>query len=478
MRLFSKMGVTAIALSLSLSFLIPTRVFAAIPDNDRMVYAGVFELPTSDKYDSTLITKDIRRIAEFATEAEAENAYAAAGYTEAAGYSIETWTRGGKSLYVITYTVYKNEITGATSVRKTDVDPQQRTQTGFTKTVYIPKNEVTNLMVMVENGGLNINAVKSSNKKIFTAKLNKKIYQKCESNENADIDQDELGNYYYYSSTGNKIIIPKNADGTCNYDSVEYLNSNDSMAYLSIKLTPVKVGTANLKFNVVDRNGLLTPVTIKIIVREDEQPFKTFSYGGISLIQKRYGDSKYVDNGRLVGSNNNGFIAGGKGKLVVKANKGFKIVKIEVGKLSEKDFEGIRNWYDGVYQNFDNDQFSGSGSTTTTDCPIDLNGDGDFLDTVYGISENNPRNAFRFKRVKSGKTITLSKVAPYIDGSSTIISKTHRNKRGEQLYYKVKEGLRANLAPTVIRVTYFDSANREYKVVAKIIKTVAKRDDD
>ena len=477
MRRISKIGAAALALVLSVSFLNPTTVHAVRAD-DKTIIIGVSELVANDTYDSKLITTDVRRIAEFATKQEAENAYKAAGYTATAGYDIKQWAKGGKDLYVITYTVYKNEITGAASVNRSDVDPSKKTQTGFTRTVYINKGEVTKLMVMTGNGGINIKNVKSSNKKIFTAKVNRDDYYKYETNDNAAYEKDEFGNYCYYTSTGTKVIIPKNADGTCNEDSYEYRSSNGSMACLSIKVTPLKAGSANLKFNVLDRTGVSTPVTVKVIVRDDDQPFKTFTYGGISLIQKKYGDSKYVDNGRAVGASNSGYIRYGKGKVVVKANKGYKIVKIEVGKLREKDLTGIGNPYDGVYENVENDEYSGTGSTTTTSAPIDLNGDGDFLDVVGGIHENNPGNAFRFTKIKSGKTITLSRVAPYIDSVETLNCKKYRNKNGELVYSKLSTKLKKNLAPTVIRVTYQDCDTREYKVVTKTIQTTAQRDDD
>ena len=111
----------------------------------------------------------------------------------------------------------------------------------------------------------------------------------------------------------------------------------------------------------------------------------------------------------------------------------------------------------------ENDEYSGTGSTTTTSAPIDLNGDGDFLDVVGGIHENNPGNAFRFTKIKSGKTITLSRVAPYIDSVETLNCKKYRNKNGELVYSKLSTKLKKNLAPTVIRVTYQDCDTREYK---------------
>ena len=115
MRKISRIGATALALALSVSFLIPTQVYAANEkDNDRTQLIGLGNHKSNDTYDKDLIIKDVRKIAEFATKAEADNAFSAAGYTSAGGYSVEEWERGGLPIFVIIQTTYKNQVTGAT----------------------------------------------------------------------------------------------------------------------------------------------------------------------------------------------------------------------------------------------------------------------------------------------------------------------------------------------------------------------------
>ncbi|WP_408071722.1 hypothetical protein [Butyrivibrio sp. JL13D10] len=479
MMKFSRIGATALALALSVTFLTPSTVSAANEKNyDAEYEVGLGNVRTSTYYDDDLVSVDNKKIAEYATKAEAEKAFADAGYKEDDGYSVKNWVKGGKDVWVIIQKIYKNEITGKTASKEEEVVDKYASEVQFDKTINIKKGEVTLLRVSLINGDTAIKKVKSSKKKVVTAALDKKNTSKMETNENVSyymLEKDNDGNYFYYTSLGTKVIIPKDKEGDPDTSSNEYKNSNASSASVGIKLTAKKPGKAKLSFDVYNKNGTKTgTASITVVVQSDDDVFKTFSYGGKSLIMKNYGDSNYINDGREVGGSDNNFTDKKKGKLVIKANNGIKIVKIEIGKLSKKSFNGVVNDDDGTYENIDDDFETRTASGKSTYHPVDLNGDGDFLDTIYGISEKNGE-AFTYKKFKSGKTLKLSTVGVSSTGKSSISYKKYvKNANDELVYFNSTGTSQSNLAPTVIRVTYYDKENKSYRVTTKTLYTTAK----
>ena len=481
MRKLSRIGATALAIALSVTFLTPTTALAAKEKNynsRRTVYLEK-NVRTNTTYDNDLITVDVKNLGEFKDEEAAEAAFKAAGYSEEAGYYIDSANKAGNHIYVIQHKQYKNEITGATSIKKDDVVEKATKEDRFTKTIYIPKGEVTLVTARLINGDTTVKKVKTSKKSVITAELDKNNTYVYETNENADVEKDEAGNYFYYTTLGNKVYIPKNEYGYYDSKSAEYKNSNGSAASIGILVTAKKAGKAKLSFDIYNKAGVKTgTASVQVIVKSDFDVFKTFTYGGKSLILKTFGQTNYIDNGKVVGAHDNGYTDKAKGKLVIKANPGYKVVKIEIGKLTSKSYSGNAESYDGTTYNSDSDYSSATESGKSTIHPVDLNGDGDYMDTVYGIDEQGG-NIYTFTKFKSGKTLKLSKVGESGESAYTYNAKenkywSNKNANDELISAKSNEKGQEYLAPTVIRVTYYDMANKSYHVSERILWTDAK----
>ncbi|MBE5859455.1 MAG: hypothetical protein E7301_04945 [Butyrivibrio sp.] len=471
MKHFSRIGATALALALSVTFVTPTTVLAAKENYDAREYVRLERKKTNDTYSDGCITTDVKVVGQY----DDYNAMIAAA--EAAGYyKDDEWVDGyayedrynaatSKYVYFITYTTYKNEITGQSSAKREDVDPDSTyaQEQSLTSKVYIDTDEVTLLGIQLRNGDTTIKKVKSSKKKVVTAKLDKKNSSKSVTNDNVwDWDRDSAGNCYYYTTTGTKVILPKDSEGNLDFNSDAYKNSNASSGMAYIALTPKKSGTSKVSFDIYNRNNVKTgSASITVVARSDSDVFKKLTFGGKSLIEKKYGDTNYIDYGRKADDTDNGYTTKTKGKLVVKANKGYKITKIEVGKLTNKTENGSSDIYFGT-RNIDNEDYTSTTNYKGTNHFVDLNGDGDYLDTVRGQSESNSN--FTFKTIKSGKTLKLSTVAANGTTTATNNSKKDKNANGELVNRTTTGKYQENLAPTVIRITYYDKDEREYRV--------------
>ena len=471
MKHFSRIGATALALALSVTFVTPTTVLAAKENYDARVDVELERKKTNDTYSYGCITTDVKVVGQYNDYDAMIAAAEAAGY-----YKDGKWVDGydweeqydeatRKDVYFITYTTYKNEITGQSSVKKDDVnpDPTYTKELSLTSKVYIDTDEVTLLKIPLRSGDTTIKKVKSSKKKVLTATLDKKNNSKYVTNDNIYAwNPDSDGNYYYYTTTGTKVILPKDSEGNLDETSEAYKNSNASSGTAYIVLTPKKSGTSKVSFDIYNRNNVKTgSASITVVARSDSDIFKKLTFGGISLIEKKYGDTNYIDYGRKVNDSDNGYTTKTKGKLVVKANKGYKITKIEVGKLTNKTVNGDADIYFGT-RNIDNESYTSTTNYKGTNHFVDLNGDGDYLDTVRGQSESNSN--FTFKTIKSGKTLKLSTVGYNGTLAETTNYKKMKNANGDLVNSTSTSKGQYNLAPTVIRITYYDKDAREYDV--------------
>jgi hypothetical protein len=386
----------------------------------------------------------------------------------------------------VTATVYTNRATGKSSVFRDLVDSNftndENVSRQFQKAIRIKKDEITYLSVALTGGDTTIKNIKSSKKKIATAKLYKKMG--TETNTNQDVAS-ILGEtdpttgkttwtVSYYTTVGAKIIV-----GTYdNYDAAEAarkaVNTDASSAVRYIALTPKKTGKTNLSFDIVNKNGNVSKVKTTVYVVSDTDVFKTFTYGGKSLLDD-YSNPKNINYGKRENDTLWDVATKKKGKLVVKTNANYKIKSIEIGKLyTEKWSEGLTGTdrYGNTYDRTDNySAYSNSGTTTTH--RVDLNGDGDFDDTVNGISESNVR--YKYTKVKSGKTIKLSTVGTDYDSSFSYTMKDSKNSKDELINYSSNTKDRNLYAPTKVRVTVYDKLTKTYSVITKEIYVAVKK---
>ncbi|WP_026498124.1 hypothetical protein [Butyrivibrio sp. WCD2001] len=469
MRKFSKIGATALALALSVAFATPASVNAA---NYPVKYIELEREKTNVTYSSKLITEDNTIIYQ-TTDYKAFQAEAAKYSGDSTVKRVTTTVKGNKTYYLVRTTV-KNEISGATG---SDADPKATyaEEETLTKRIYINSDGPTLLGVGLRNGDVAIKKLKSSKNSVLTATIDRSKGGVAKTDENADIEKDKNGNYYYRTSTGQKIIIPKNAKGT-GYDqeSAEYKNSNGSAAAVYIKLTPKRCGTSKVSFAVYNKYGKQTgKIAVKITVRSDGDVFKTFSFGGKSLIQKHYGDKNYINYGRKVNSYDYNLSTKKKGRLVVKANKGYKIVKILVGTYEKpKSIKGVDyDKYSNTYYDVDNEYGSSSAKGKTNATPHDYNGDGDVLDKVYGNYEYN--RGMKYKTVKSGKTIKLGQYGS--DSGKWTTTEVDKDAKLGNKTTTIDEVYYSDYAPTNIMVVYYDIEDKYYGVTSTTIYAKAKQ---
>ena len=232
-----------------------------------------------------------------------------------------------------------------------------------------------------------------------------------------------------------------------------------------------KAGTYTIKYNLIYRDSNSDDLqteerSIKVIAKE-YKPFTKVTFAGKSLWYDKNSASKYIYK-------TNNFTTKTKGKLVVKAAKGFKINKIEVGTYESKTVSANEYYYkNNTYTNEDTDTYSRtysfSGSYKTAKTFAD---DYKLYDT-YG----NPIYC-KWTTVKSGKNVKLSKVLAGNSTANYSMTTTYTNKLSGEVTttksstkYNYRKGASA---PTIIRITYTDTRTGEIhqweKTINKLIK--------
>ncbi|WP_026526048.1 hypothetical protein [Butyrivibrio sp. VCD2006] len=470
---FSKLGAAALAIALSLTTLAPISANAAgYPTVD----IELSTTKTNQTFDDALITEN-NTVIYSTTD---RNAFTVEWdkYKNLQGYSRDSSSTDGKNYtYYIIQKTYKNEITGAVGLSKADVSPnsQYTEEKTLTKEVYVVAGEPTILNVELMNGDTAIKKVKSSKKKVVTAALDKKHKSVTITSSHPQIYSDNTG-YYYRKSTGEKVYIPKSASGySYDKESAEYKNSNASSASIGILLNPKKAGTSKVSFSIYNKDGQQTArVSVKVIVRSDNDVFKTLSFGGKSLIQKKYGNSDYINYGKRTSAYDLNVTTKAKGKLIVKPNKGYKIVKIQVGtytkptKIGGYSYDVYTNTYHNSQSEYSSKTRSGKGYFTHHD----RNKDGDYLDKVYGSYESEV--GMKYQTVKSGKTIKLGQYAYNADSVTTASTSTYTSGGGcgcdstpVTTTTEASTTTRSSYdqyAKTNILITYYDQRSRAYRV--------------
>lgn len=453
MRKISRFGAIALALALSVTIISPTTALAAKKVSttqtlNKNVTDGI------SGYYSNFITKNITVVGSFDTWYEMREYAESKGWYDseegdwAEGYDYEY--DNGK--YIVIYTTYTNTITGKTSTNTSDLYTDSSAEK-FASGIRINKDETTYLAVPLKNGDVEIKNVKSSKKSVLKAARFKKKDSVYKTNEGVDLEAETTNGqttYYYYTSNGEKVVV---SDG---YSGDAYKSTSSSYATLYIKLTPKKSGKSVLSFDIYNANNVKTgTVKTTVNVVSDTDVFKTVTFAGKSLLTD-YSSSKNINYGKKTSDTLWNVSSKKSGKLVVKANKNYQIKKIEVGKLYTENYTRESNDYYEV---------TASGKKVTHE--VDLNGDGDTLDVVNGISEDEV--TYKYTTVKSGKKIKLSTVNDVSysysytskKNSSGTYNYTGADGTSAETYTYTKNGYTL-YAPTQIKVTYYDKLSKSY----------------
>lgn len=234
-----------------------------------------------------------------------------------------------------------------------------------------------------------------------------------------------------------------------------------------------KAGTYTVSYNLTyldDNNAVQKEArTIKVIAKE-YKPFKTVTFAGKSLWYDKSSASKYIYK-------TNDFTTKKSGKLVVKAAKGFKINKIEVGTY-EKKTTSAESYLKGdsttAYQNTDTTTYSFSGSITESKDAEDYYVNGNPVYDTYGNLIE-----CKWKTVKSGKKVKLSTVIEgvnkynYTVTTNTTDTDTKITTTTKSSYkYNKRTG---NTAPTIIKITYTDTKTGQVHQWTKTIDKLLKK---
>jgi hypothetical protein len=396
----------------------------------------------------------------------------------------------GVKYYIITETTFENTLNGKTSDDLDDVT----SEIGIPKTLAINTKSLYALKVEFNAGNVGIANLKSSKKNV--AVVSKVSEKKTITSGNVYISTDSKRQKFFYTGAyGERIYV---AD--------KNVLINDSEGEATILINAKKKGTAKITFDVVNYQGQKTgskTITVKV---KDTTPFKELTYAGKNLISTSVAgkeDKNYIYYGTDYDKEGTkgAYTTTAKGSLVVKMNSDYKLVKIEIGKLyqekinSNLDKTDNKSLYEAGKKKRDTytdaDQFDEYSAVKVDGHLVDLNGDGDYLDTINGISESG--STWKFTTVKNKAKITLSKVkgdeSEYSKkySSQAYISQTRtdengviaRDDNGEIItdytmvdntkYTQTSSSSKGLYAPTLVRVTYFDKTEKSYKVYTDII---------
>lgn len=510
MRKLSRFGAAALALALSVTFLTPVQAQAAKPENYGASLKLKEDIPDRGVIDVDKITiGDITGKAndkQSAYENALENialALAGKGLATTTKPAIETnkydeiETADGTKYYTwydwdnidynddVTFKgvytwKYTNTQTKKSSVFLKEVQnnytSDEAKARSFQSALRVKKGEITYVEVPLTGGDTTIEKVKSSKKSIAKVSIYNKISSDTTDTTERHVEYEEVTDpttkktsytVYYYTTVGARVVV-----GT--YESLEdaekAMNEAEAIASTSavryLKVDAKKSGKTKLTFNIKNKNGNISKVSTTIFVVDDDDIFSKLTYAGQSLLADKDLEKKsFYETG-----SGNFFTTKAKGKLVAKANKNFVIKKIEVGRYYTENYNyGMEGTYPDGSKYDNSGSYSAYSSTgKITKHMVDLNGDGDYDDTINGISER--LVTYKYKKVKSGKTIKLSKVGEKYDSSFSSTKKDKNWFNDEYGSVSSTSKTRNFSAPTEIRITYYDKLLKNYGTATYTIR--------
>lgn len=376
-------------------------------------------------------------------------------YADEAGWSCnEDSDRAADGSYTynlaIYQTTYKNNITGETSAKESDLTGVDLVSVNsIPKKTSVYTGAYKDITLNLRCGNVKIQKIKSSNKKVIQARAISNYTYKTTSNR--ALSKDQAG--YYYEISGEKFYVP---EGT---------KINNSYATVTLRVFGKKAGKAVVSFDIVDVNGAKTGSAKITVVSSKTKPIASITFGGKSLDQGDVigsSNTKYIYNKQDINAVS-AYTTAKSGKLKVTPSDGYKLVRIQVGNLEKYKYDSAND------PSYASSNYSTTGKThasskvieTTESHPVDLNNDGDYDDVVDGVDES--AVTYRYKTVKNNKKITLSKVTSYrkttSSSSTTVIDNPEASTSSETISGATDAQVKA---PTSIKVTLYNKSAKEY----------------
>ena len=216
-------------------------------------------------------------------------------------------------------------------------------------------------------------------------------------------------------------------------------------AVYKIRLYGKKKGKARIELPVTDKNNnQINKKVINIEITDNDRIFTSVTFGGKSLNLDIPNMKNYIGSGNS--QNEIPYITAKKGRFKVKPNKYYSVKAIYMKKavgFEKKDLNKI-SATTGSYM-------------VRTQKAIDLNGDGDCNDVIYGIEET-PNGNWVYEKIRNGQVVKLSNVP-------NTLSDTHYSysREGYGPNYEYYEKEKSNIATTYFIVVYVDKRSGEYR---------------
>lgn len=254
---------------------------------------------------------------------------------------------------------------------------------------------------------------------------------------------------YDYDAKQNYI---KRRDG-----SKDYVGTDKQAAALKLKrytfryrLFGKKAGKANLQIKIADRAGVVTTYNVKVIVSNDTREIKSVTYAGKELVPDLSKNGSYRKLLECQTTNKKGikYTTKKSGKFKVKMGNRYRFVTAYV--IKPNPYTSKTDTYKW-----------GSSTETTTKLVrgyskgIDLNGDGDFEDTIDGIDESRYAG-YNCQKIKNNQKITLNKIPDQKKETSIEVYDRTQKAKNYSSYYK------SNMARTEIVIVYQDKISKRF----------------
>lgn len=354
--------------------------------------------------------------------------------------SVEYKNNQDGSLTPTTKTVtYRNKVTGETCVKDArgntisgDYDKATKSyEYGVPKKITIGTDEYVNYSIRLHEG---------EKLKSFKVKSGKG----CVSIKKAGMSSSDTSGYSYYYNK------PDYDMENYGFDSRYAPSETKTYSYV-YRLGGRSVGTSVLEIKIKDGVGAIKTLDIKVTVTNDNRVFKSLTYAGKNLLLDL---NKDATNKKLLYAqtkNKSGIYYTKKksGKFKVKMGDNYKFVAAYVVKpnayKTETDTRKY-NSYTSTRTYLEREYSRG----------IDLNGDGDYEDTINGIRENN-FSGCNVKKIGKSAKITLNTIPTQTNTTSYNTD----NKTGEVSNYSSSYN-NDNIAHTMIIIAYQDKMTKSF----------------
>ena len=261
------------------------------------------------------------------------------------------------------------------------------------------------------------------------------------TNEKQYIAREKATGKYYYTDyiTGQKVYVDKDADIRFN------------RAVYKIRIYGKKAGKAKIELPILDVNGTkIGKKVYNIDITNNGNDLLDVTFGGKSLRKDLTNMKNYIGSGNS--KNAVPYVTKKKGRFKVKPNKYYKIEAIYMKKAV------------GYEKKYNNQEGRTESNLTASTKGIDLNGDGDFNDIIYGIEES-PSSGYVYEKIRNGQVIKLSSV-PDSKTESYIV----QSRSGNEPNYEFSDKGKSNISTTDFIIIYRDKRDGNYKTALYNLK--------